>query len=99
MNCRDAAKKRFSACSGPVCSSGSVCATVVPDTYATAMLMAGMTPAFYAKQLGHSIEMFLRIYSRWIDGAQNDIEMVRLEIALLTPKSPSEDRRTCNQLM
>ena len=27
-------------------------------TYATAMLMAGMTPAFCAKQLGHSIEMF-----------------------------------------
>lgn len=35
--------------------------------YATAMLMAGMTPAFCAKQLGHSVEMFLTTYSKWID--------------------------------
>lgn len=51
-------------------------------TYATTMLMAGMTPAFCAKQLGHSIEMFLRTYSKWLDGAQNDLEMNRLESAL-----------------
>ncbi|KGS55144.1 putative phage integrase [Burkholderia pseudomallei MSHR5613] len=36
--------------------------------YATAMLMAGMTPAFCAKQLDHSVEMFLTTYSKWIDG-------------------------------
>ncbi len=48
-------------------------------SYATAMLMAGMTPAFCAKQLGHSIEMFLRTYARWMDGAQNEVEMARLE--------------------
>jgi integrase len=53
-------------------------------TYATAMLMAGMTPAFCAKQLGHSIEMFLRAYSKWLDGAQNDLEMDRLEATLKT---------------
>ena len=51
-------------------------------SYATAMLMAGMTPAFCAKQLGHSIEMFLRTYAKWMDGAQNEVEMGRLEIAL-----------------
>lgn len=51
-------------------------------TYATMMLMAGMTPAFCAKQLGHSIEMFLRTYSKWLDGGQNDIEMARMEDAL-----------------
>lgn len=39
------------------------------------MLMAGMTPAFCAKQLGHSVEMFLTTYSKWIDGDQNDLEM------------------------
>jgi integrase len=27
------------------------------DSYATAMLMAGMTLAFCAKQLGHSVDM------------------------------------------
>ena len=51
-------------------------------TYATAMLMAGMTPAFCAKQLGHSVEMFLRTYARWIDGAASDREMRRLEATL-----------------
>ncbi len=48
-------------------------------TYATMMLMAGMTPAFCARQLGHSVEMFLRTYAKWLDGAQNDLEMARLE--------------------
>ena len=42
-------------------------------SYATAMLMAGMTPAFCAKQLGHSVEMFLRTYSKWLDGEQNEL--------------------------
>jgi integrase len=51
-------------------------------SYATSMLMAGMTPAFCAKQLGHTVEMFLRTYAKWIDGNQNDFEMARLETAL-----------------
>lgn len=51
-------------------------------TYATTMLMAGMAPAFCAKQLGHSVEVFLKTYARWIDGGQNDLEMARLEAAL-----------------
>jgi integrase len=51
-------------------------------TYATMMLMAGMTPAFCAKQLGHSVEMFLRTYSKWLNGAQDALEMQRLEQAL-----------------
>ncbi len=44
--------------------------------------MAGMTPAFCAKQLGHSVEMFLRTYSKWLNGEQNALEMERLETAL-----------------
>ncbi len=51
-------------------------------SYATSMLMAGMTPAFCARQLGHTVEMFLRTYAKWIDGSQNDLEMARLENAL-----------------
>jgi len=39
------------------------------------MLIIGMTPAFCAKQLGHSVEMFLRTYAKWIDGGQNTLEM------------------------
>jgi integrase len=57
-------------------------------TYATMMLMAGMTPAFCAKHLGHSVEMFLRTYAKWIDGGQNALEMGRLEAALTPDLSP-----------
>lgn len=56
-------------------------------TYATMMLMAGMTPAFCARQMGHSVEQFLRTYSKWIDGGRNDVEMGKLE-ALLSPILP-----------
>lgn len=51
-------------------------------SYATMMLMAGMTPAFCARQLGHSVEMFLRKYSKWIDGGRNEVEMGKLESLL-----------------
>ncbi|QCP54546.1 DUF3596 domain-containing protein [Trinickia violacea] len=61
-------------------------------SYATAMLMAGMTPAFCAKQLGHSVEMFLTTYSKWIDGEQNEMEMARLEAALSSPNPPQTER-------
>lgn len=61
-------------------------------TYATAMLMAGMTPAFCAKQLGHSVEMFLTTYSRWIDGAANDREMARLEATLMPTVCPKSNQ-------
>ncbi|WP_370670994.1 hypothetical protein [Hydrogenophaga palleronii] len=55
-------------------------------SYATAMLMAGMTPAFCAQQPDHSVDMFLRTYSKWLDGHQNDLEMQRLEASLSPAK-------------
>jgi integrase len=48
-------------------------------TYATMMLMAGRTPGWCAKQLGHSVEMFLRTYSKWLEGEQDSREMRGLE--------------------
>lgn len=36
-------------------------------TYATRMLMEGVKPAFCARQLGHSIEVFLRNYATWME--------------------------------
>jgi integrase len=60
-------------------------------TYATMMLMQGLTPAFCAKQLGHSVEMFLRTYSKWLDGGQDDLEMARLELAF-SGKKPGKNR-------
>lgn len=62
-------------------------------TYATMMLMAGMTPAFCAKQLGHSVEMFLRTYSKWLDGGQDDLEMARIDAAL-SGKNPGKKEGT-----
>jgi integrase len=56
-------------------------------TYATMMLMQGVAPAFAARQMGHSIEMFLRTYSKWIDGGQNAAEMAKLE-RLFSPVLP-----------
>ncbi|SED40198.1 hypothetical protein SAMN05421553_2592 [Pseudomonas anguilliseptica] len=45
-------------------------------TYATVCLMAGMTPAFVAKQLGHGVQVLLDTYARWID---SDADMLELE--------------------
>lgn len=52
-------------------------------TYATMMLMAGMRPAFCAGQMGHSVEVFLRTYAKWIPGAGDLAEMAKLESALV----------------
>lgn len=48
-------------------------------TYATMLLMAGVTPAFAARQMGHSVETFLRKYARWIDSGENQREVGKLE--------------------
>ncbi len=54
-------------------------------TYATMMLMAGMTPAFCARQMGHSVQQFLDTYTKWIDGGRNDVEMAKLEALIGGP--------------
>lgn len=59
-------------------------------TYATMMLMAGMAPAFCARQLGHDVKVFLTTYSRWLDGAADAVEMQRLESAISPAASPKE---------
>ncbi|MNU01363.1 hypothetical protein D3C72_2447410 [compost metagenome] len=40
--------------------------------------MAGMTPAFVAKQLGHSVQVLLDTYARWIDSESDFIELDKL---------------------
>jgi integrase len=64
-------------------------------SYATMMLMSGMTPAFCAAQLGHSVGMLLSTYARWLDGEHNAMEMRRLEASLRRDLSPdlSQNRR------
>ena len=59
-------------------------------TYATHMLMCGANPAFAAKQLGHSLEMFLKTYAKWIDGKQNVLEMAKIEAAMTSTTQKKE---------
>jgi integrase len=47
-------------------------------TYATMCLMAGMMPALIANQLGHSIQILLTRYPRWLDGTSDDLTKQRI---------------------
>lgn len=47
-------------------------------TCATLMLMAGCNPAWAARQLGHSVQMFWKTYSKWIDRADSGRERAKL---------------------
>lgn len=55
-------------------------------TYATMCLMAGMNPAFIATQLGHSVQMLLSTYARWINSSIDWGELGRLENSLIGTK-------------
>lgn len=57
-------------------------------TFATTCLMAGITPGWVAQQLGHAPEMFFRVYSRWIEGADKGAERRKLDAFLDGPKPP-----------
>lgn len=57
-------------------------------TYATLMLMAGMKPGFCAGQMGHSVELFLRTYARWIPDVADAAEMDKLERSMAPDSSP-----------
>lgn len=64
-------------------------------TYATMMLMAGMLAPFCAKQMGHSVKIFLETYAKWLDGARDDAEMQRLEDSFVDkPLSPGYHQET-----
>lgn len=55
-------------------------------TYATMCLMAGMNPAFIATQLGHSVQMLLSTYARWINSSTDWGELGKLENSLIGTK-------------
>jgi integrase len=48
-------------------------------SYATLCLHAGLKPGWVALQLGHSVEMFYRVYSRWIPDADVGTERRKLD--------------------
>jgi integrase len=59
-------------------------------TYATMCLMAGMNPAFIASQLGHSIQVLLSTYARWINSISDWGELGKLEQKLSRSKTQRE---------
>jgi integrase len=65
-------------------------------TYATIALMSGANPAWAAAQLGHSTQMFLNVYSRWIAEADGRRELSKLEamigVSIPKPGIDSESR-------
>jgi integrase len=59
-------------------------------TYATICLMSGMNSAFISQQLGHSVQMLLFTYARWINSSSDWSELEKLNIGI---KSVSGDPR------
>lgn len=48
-------------------------------TYATMLLMSGARPLWVAEQMGHSLDVLLDRYAKWIPSSQDDAEVQRLE--------------------
>nr|WP_028941585.1 site-specific integrase [Pseudomonas vranovensis] len=55
-------------------------------TYATMCLMSGMNPAFIAGQLGHSVQVLLSTYAKWLNSANDWTELSKLEMQLIGTK-------------
>ena len=51
-------------------------------TYATMCLMAGVNPAFIAGQLGHSVQVLLSTYARWLNSPNDWGELGKLEMQM-----------------
>lgn len=51
-------------------------------TYATICLMSNMNPAFIAQQLGHSVQMLLSTYARWLNSSSDWTELEKLQIGI-----------------
>ncbi|RMR14582.1 Integrase protein [Pseudomonas amygdali pv. ulmi] len=49
-------------------------------TYATMCLMSGMNPAFIAAQLGHSVQVLLSTYAKWISSPSDGAELEKLNM-------------------
>jgi integrase len=61
-------------------------------TYATMGLHAGMNPGYLSRQMGHTnAKMFFEVYSKWIDGAANQLEKDKMRslVARYVPKDPA----------
>ena len=48
-------------------------------TYAAICQMTGMNPTFIANQLGHSVQMLLSTYAKWLNPTSDWSELHKLE--------------------
>lgn len=64
----------------------------IRHTRATEMLMAGINPAFSARQLGHDVNVYLTVYAKWISGADDDTEMAKLDYSQNFPQKTPASR-------
>jgi integrase len=62
-------------------------------TFATTCLHAGLKPGWVAAQLGHSVEMFYRVYSKWIEEQDAGAERRKLDNFLAEPVQTAEIQR------
>ncbi|WP_075795006.1 hypothetical protein [Massilia putida] len=44
--------------------------------------MNGLKPAFLAKQLGHSLQVFFQVYAKWISSSDDRAEVAKLDDAI-----------------
>jgi len=51
--------------------------------------MSGMNPAFIAQQLGHSVQMLLSTYARWLNSSGDWGEMDKLQNAPGMTQAPN----------
>ena len=68
---------------------------VCRHTRASELLSIGIQPADAAAQLGHSVEMFLRIYARWIEEYSRGLDKSRFEGVGIEPSA--QNRTSTNR--
>lgn len=51
-------------------------------------LMTGQLTGYAAGQMGHSVDMFTRTHTLWLDGAHNNVELDKFE-QLTTSSTPT----------
>ena len=61
-------------------------------TYATMCLMSGMNPAFIAAQLGHSVQVLLSTYAKWISSSSDFAELEKLDLPKIGTKVVLDSR-------
>lgn len=56
-------------------------------SYATMCLMSGINPAFIAGQLGHSVQVLLTTYAKWLNSSSDWSELEKLEAQVIGTNS------------